>query len=76
MKYFSWNGPPPLHQTKTEVIQMMYSDPNMERYFNSLPPEVRAFIRKSKGEISTYGELMQIDEHFKQSMSAEEGGEP
>ena len=54
---------------------MMYSDPNMERHFNSLPPEVQAFIRKSKGEISTYGELMQIGEHFKQSMSAEEGGE-
>ena len=45
----------------------------MERYFSSLPPAVKSYINRSGVEISTYGELMQIGEHFRHSMSAGHG---
>ncbi|MCI8828177.1 MAG: hypothetical protein HFE98_04920 [Ruminiclostridium sp.] len=46
---------------------MKYRDPNMEAYFNSLPPAVRVFIDRSGADISTPGELMLIGEHFRNS---------
>ena len=49
------------------VIQMKYENPQMEAYFNSLPPEVQSFIENSKADISTPGELMLIGEHFRNS---------
>ncbi len=48
-------------------MQMKYENPQMEAYFNSLPPKVRAFINRSKADISTPGELMLIGEHFRNS---------
>lgn len=48
-------------------MQMKYENPQMEVYFNSLPPKVRAFINRSKADISTPGELMLIGEHFRNS---------
>jgi galactokinase len=39
----------------------------MEAYFNSLPPQVREFIQRSKAEIASPGELRLIGEHFKNS---------
>ena len=46
---------------------MKYENPQMEAYFNSLPPEVQSFIENSKADISTPGELMLIGEHFRNS---------
>lgn len=50
---------------RIRVIKMKYDDPEMERYFLSLPPETQEFINQSGAEISTLGELMEIGEHFK-----------
>ena len=47
----------------------------MERYFSSLPPVVKSYINRSGAEISTYGELMQIGEHFRHSFGCGEGEE-
>ena len=47
--------------------EVKYRDPNMEAYFNSLPPAVRVFIDRSGADISTPGELMLIGEHFRNS---------
>lgn len=47
--------------------EVKYQDPNMEAYFNSLPPAVRVFIDRSRADISTPGELMLIGEHFRNS---------
>lgn len=44
----------------------------MEAYFASLPPKVRAFINRSKADISTPGELMLIGEHFRNSFGCAE----
>ena len=49
-----------------------YDDPEMDEYFTSLPPEVQAYVERSQVEISTYGELMQIGEHFKSSIGEDE----
>jgi hypothetical protein len=43
---------------------MNFKDPQMEEYFNSLPVVVQGFIVRSGLEISTFGELMMIGEHF------------
>lgn len=51
---------------------MKYRDPAMDGYFFSLPPAVRDYINSTGVEISTYGELMQIGEHFRHSLGAEE----
>lgn len=50
---------------------MKYRDPQMERYFTALPPAVRHYINSTGVDISTYGELMQIGEHFRHSLSTE-----
>ena len=47
--------------------EVKYRDPNMEAYFNSLPPAVRVFIDRSGADISTPGELMLIGEHCRNS---------
>lgn len=47
---------------------MKFDDPAMEAYFASLPPAVKNYISQSGVEISTYGELMQIGEHFTHSL--------
>ncbi|MDO4515929.1 MAG: hypothetical protein Q4C76_02175 [Bacillota bacterium] len=51
---------------------MKYENPQMEAYFASLPPKVRAFINRSKADISTPGELMLIGEHFRNSFGCAE----
>ena len=43
----------------------------MEAYYASLPPAVKNYIERSGVEISTYGELMQIGEHFRHSLDTE-----
>lgn len=43
----------------------------MNDYFFSLPPAVRSYINSTGVEIGTFGELMQIGEHFKHSMGYE-----
>ncbi len=53
-------------------MKMKYEDPRMEDYFNSLPSKVRAFIRNSRADISTPGELMLIGEHFRNSFGDSE----
>lgn len=50
---------------------MKYSDPEMERYFKSLPPEVQSYINASDAEISSLGELKLIGEHFRYSFGYE-----
>ena len=47
---------------------MKYDNGDMDRYFQSLPPNVKAFIKSSGIEISTLGELMMIGEHFKHGL--------
>ena len=54
------------------VSRMKYENPQMEAYFNSLPGKVRAFIHRSKAEISTPGELMLIGEHLRHSLGCDE----
>lgn len=54
------------------VRRMKYENPQMEAYFNSLPGKVRAFIHRSKAEISTPGELMLIGEHLRHSLGCNE----
>ena len=54
-------------------MNLKYREPAKERYFSSLPPAARSYINRSGVEISTYGELMQIGEHFRHSMSAGHG---
>lgn len=46
---------------------MKYRDPKMEAYFNSLPPQVKSYINRSKADISSLGSLMLIGEHFRYS---------
>jgi len=48
-----------------------YKDPVMEKYFLSLPQNVKGFINASEVEISTPGDLMLIGEHFKVSFPSE-----
>ncbi|SBW03984.1 hypothetical protein KL86CLO1_11849 [uncultured Eubacteriales bacterium] len=50
---------------------MKYKDPVMEKYFLSLPQNVKGFINASEVEISTPGDLMLIGEHFKVSFPSE-----
>ena len=47
---------------------MKYDNYDMERYFQSLPPDIKDFISSSGVEVSTLGELMLIGEHFKHSL--------
>lgn len=54
------------------MIKMKYSDPKMEKYFCTLPPEVQNYINESKADISSLGELMLIGEHFRYSFGYEE----
>lgn len=51
---------------------MKYENPQMEAYFNGLPTKVRAFINRSKADISTPGELMLIGEHLRHSLGCAE----
>ena len=52
---------------------MKYENPQMEAYFNPLPPKVRAFINRSRAEISSPGALMLIGEHFRNSFGVTDG---
>ena len=52
---------------------MQYEDPNMARYFASLPPEVQDFIRRSGADICSPGELTMIGEHLKHSLGCDTG---
>lgn len=45
------------------VMRLQFEDPKMQEYFEALPSKVRAFLRNSKIEISSPGELMMIGEH-------------
>jgi hypothetical protein len=47
---------------------MKFENPEMQNYFDSLPPEAKSHIIKSGVEISTLGELMKIGEHFKHAV--------
>lgn len=58
----------------TRVMNMKYENPQMEAYYNSLPPKVQAFIHRSKADISTPGELMLIGEHIRHSLGCAEEG--
>ena len=51
---------------------MQYENPNMEKYFRSLPPKVQSLILRSRADISSPGELMLIGEHFKKEFEAED----
>ena len=44
------------------------NNPDLKDYFVSLPLEVKELILESGVEISTLGELMQVAEHFRQSL--------
>ncbi len=50
------------------VMRLQFEDPKMQEYFEALPSKVRAFLRNSKIEISSPGELMMIGEHFKKGI--------
>lgn len=50
------------------VMRLQFEDPKMQEYFEALPSKVRAFLRNSKLEISSPGELMMIGEHFKKEL--------
>lgn len=51
---------------------MNYSDYDMERYYSSLPPNAKDFINLSGVEISTFGQLLMIGEHFRHGLEDSE----
>lgn len=56
------------------VMRLQFEDPKMQEYFEDLPSKVRAFLRNSKIEISSPGELMMIGEHFKKELETPQNG--
>ena len=56
------------------VMRLQFEDPKMQEYFEALPSKVRAFLRNSKIEISSPGELMMIGEHFKKELETPQDG--
>ena len=56
------------------VMRLQFEDPKMQVYFEALPSKVRAFLRNSKLEISSPGELMMIGEHFKKELETPQDG--
>lgn len=56
------------------VMRLQFEDPEMQEYFEALPSKVRAFLRNSKIEISSPGELMMIGEHFKKELETPQDG--
>lgn len=44
---------------------MKYEDPKMEEYWKSLPPEARAYIDKTRVDISSLGMLKKLGEYYK-----------
>lgn len=47
---------------------MEFETPEMQNYFDSLPPETKSYIMESGVKIATLGELMEIGEHFKHEL--------
>ena len=48
---------------------MKYKDPKMERYWESLSPEIRSLICASGAEISSLGMLTKLGEYYKNDLS-------
>lgn len=55
---------------------MLFEDPKMQAYYDSLPPKVRAFLENAKVEVGSPGELMMIGEHFRKAFADQEGKGP
>lgn len=46
-------------------IAMKYDDPKMEKYWNTLPPEVQCLIDEAGADISSLGMLTKLGEYYK-----------
>lgn len=44
---------------------MKYDDPKMEKYWNTLPPEVQCLIDEAGADISSLGMLTKLGEYYK-----------
>ena len=44
---------------------MKYEDPNMEAYWNSLPPEIQSVIDQAGIEICSLGMLRKLGDYYK-----------
>lgn len=53
-------------------MHMLFEDPKMQAYYDSLPPKVRAFLENAKVEVGSPGELMMIGEHFRNAFADQE----
>ena len=47
------------------VMNMKYEDPNMEAYWNSLPPEIQSVIDQAGLEICSLGMLRKLGDYYK-----------
>ena len=46
-------------------MNMKYEDPNMEAYWNSLPPEIQSVIDQAGIEICSLGMLQKLGDYYK-----------
>lgn len=53
-------------------MSMKFEDPNMEAYWNSLPPSVQALINENGIEICSLGMLRKLGDYYQNS----HGGNP
>ncbi|MPM90143.1 hypothetical protein SDC9_137260 [bioreactor metagenome] len=53
---------------------MKFKDPKMEAYFNSLSSEAQNYINNSGVDISSFGDLVLIGEHFENNKSGLNSG--
>lgn len=51
------------------VIMMKYEDPNMEAYWNTLPPQVQAKIDDAGIELCSLGMLMKLGDYYQNSQT-------
>ena len=54
-------------------MMVKYEDPNMEAYWNSLPPQVQSLINESGIEICSLGMLTKLGEYYRNADGRVEG---